>query len=76
MLLTDRGHYPVERQNVEGVELHLVIVLARMQRVEVGYTVDTEDDSLAIDDELLVAVFQGGLDDPVDSAWSSRSRTA
>jgi hypothetical protein len=26
----------VERQNVEGIELHLVIVLAGMQRVEIG----------------------------------------
>jgi hypothetical protein len=40
MLLIDRGHSPVERQNVEGVELHLVIVLAGMQRVEIGDAVE------------------------------------
>jgi len=41
-----------------------VIVLAGMQRVEIGDAVNPEDDGLAIDDELLVAVFQRGLDDP------------
>ena len=51
-------------------------MFARMERFEIGYAIDAEDDGLAIDDELLVAVFQGGLDDPVDSAWSSRSRPA
>ena len=30
----------VERQDVEGVELHLGIVLARMQRIEVGDAFD------------------------------------
>jgi hypothetical protein len=44
--------------------MHLVIVLARVQRVEVGDAVDAEDDRLAIDDELLVSVLQRGLDDP------------
>jgi hypothetical protein len=53
-----------ERQNVEGVELYLVIVLARMQRVEIGDAVDGKDDGLAIDDELLVSVLQRRLDDP------------
>jgi len=38
-------------------------VFAGMQRVEIGDAIDAKDDSLAIDDELLVAVFQGGLDD-------------
>jgi hypothetical protein len=44
--------FAVHRQHIEGIELRLVIVLARMQRVEIGDAVDAEDDGLAIDDEL------------------------
>jgi hypothetical protein len=33
----------VDRQYVKGAELHLGIVLAGMQRVEIGYPVDSED---------------------------------
>jgi hypothetical protein len=58
----------VERQNVEGVELHLVIVLAGMQSVEIGDAVDAKDHRFAIDDELLVSVLQRGLDDPIDQS--------
>src|ERR1035438_6318421 len=54
----------VERQRVEGVELHLVIMLPRVQGVEVGNTIDAEDNGLAVNDELLLAVLQRGLDDP------------
>jgi hypothetical protein len=36
-------------------------MLARVQRVEVGDAVDAEDDSLAIDDELLDPVLERGL---------------
>jgi hypothetical protein len=54
----------IERQNVEGIELHLVIVLAGMRRVEIGDAVNAEDDGFAIDDELLVFVLQRGLNDP------------
>jgi len=35
-----------------------------MQRVEIGDAIEAKDDSLAIDDELLVAVLQSGFDDP------------
>ena len=54
----------VKSKDVEGIELHFVIVLAGMQLIEIGDAVNAEDDGLAIDDELLVAVFQRGLDDP------------
>ena len=47
----------VTGQHVEGVKLPLVIMLARVQRVEVGDAVDTEHDRLAVDDELLVRFF-------------------
>jgi len=39
-------------------------VLARVQRLKVGYAVDTEDNRLAVDDELLDPVLERGLDDP------------
>jgi hypothetical protein len=35
-----------------------------MKRIEIGNAVDAEDDSLAIDDELLSPILQRGLDDP------------
>ena len=35
--------------NVEGIELDLIVILARMQRVEVGNTIDAKDDGLAVD---------------------------
>ena len=53
-----------EREDIEGVELHLVIVLAGVQRVEVGDAVDAEDHGLAVDDEMLLAVLERGLGDP------------
>ncbi|MCW2020162.1 hypothetical protein ACVILJ_001033 [Bradyrhizobium diazoefficiens] len=34
--------FAAERENVECVELHLVVVPARMLRVEVGHAVDAE----------------------------------
>ena len=54
----------VHCKDVEGIELHLVIALARMQGVQIGDAVNAENDGLAIDDELLVSVFQRRLDDP------------
>ena len=41
----------VAHQHVEGVELHLVIVLARVQAVEVAAAVDAEQHGLAVDHE-------------------------
>jgi hypothetical protein len=35
-----------------------------MQRVEIGITVNAQDDRLAIDDELLLAVLQRSFNDP------------
>jgi hypothetical protein len=35
-----------------------------MERVEIGDTVETEDDRLAVDDEMLLTVLQGGFNDP------------
>jgi hypothetical protein len=51
----------VER-HVEGVELHLVVVPAWVQGVEVGDAVDAEHDRFAIDDELPVPVLERALD--------------
>jgi hypothetical protein len=48
----------------EGVELHFVVMLARMQRVEVGNAVNAKHHCLAINHELLEPVLQCRLDDP------------
>jgi hypothetical protein len=50
-------------QAVEGIELHLGIALAGMQRVEVGDTVGIEQHGLAIEHEERIAVAQCGLND-------------
>ena len=44
----------VVSQAVEGVELHLVVVLAGVQGVEVGDAVHAEHHSLAIEHEVLL----------------------
>src|ERR1700722_7606258 len=54
----------IECQDVEGIELHLAIVLVRMQGIEIRNAIDTKNDRLAIDDELLHAVLERRLDDP------------
>ena len=64
----------VHGEHVEGAELHLVIVFAATQGIEIGYAVHAQDHGLTIDDELLLPVFQRGLDNPRKAAWSSRSR--
>ena len=48
-------------QKVERAELHLLVVLPGVERVEVGDAVHAEDHSLAVDDKLLVAVLQDQL---------------
>jgi hypothetical protein len=53
----------LQRQDVEGVELNLVIMPARVQPIEIGNAVDAMQDRLAIDDERSCAVSQRGLDD-------------
>jgi hypothetical protein len=40
-----------KREDVEGIELPFVIVLARVPGTEMGNAVHAEDDGLAIDDE-------------------------
>ncbi len=38
----------IERQDVEGIRLDFVIMLARVQDIEIGKTVNPKDDSFAI----------------------------
>jgi hypothetical protein len=40
----------IERQDVEGIQLDFVIVLARVQGIEIGNTVNPKDDSFAINE--------------------------
>jgi len=54
----------VHHEDVEGVKLDFVIVLAGMQRVEIGNAINAEHDGFAINDELLVSVFQCRFHDP------------
>ena len=43
----------VERQHIEGVELHFLVVPARVQRVEVGDAVGAEHHGFAVDHDCL-----------------------
>ena len=61
----------VDRQHIEGAELHLGAALARVQRVEIG---DAEDHRFAVDNELLAMVAECSLGDSMEIAWSSRNR--
>src|SRR6516165_8492944 len=58
----------VHSEHVEGAELYLFIVPARMERVEVGNAIDAEDHGFAVDHKLTDAVSQGGLTDPGKAA--------
>jgi hypothetical protein len=40
----------IERQDVEGIRLDFVIVLARVQDIEIGNTVNPKDDGFAINE--------------------------
>jgi hypothetical protein len=51
-------------QHIERAKLHFVIVLAGMQSVEIGISVNAQDDRLAIDDKALLPVFQRRFSDP------------
>jgi hypothetical protein len=51
------------RQDVEGVELHLVIVLPGVQPVEIRNAIDIQQHRLAIVDERGSPVPQRGFDD-------------
>jgi hypothetical protein len=54
----------IKCQDVEGIQLHLGIQLARVQRIEVRIAVHTENDGFAIDDELFLPVPQSGFGYP------------
>lgn len=41
----------LHHEDVEGIELHFVVVLAAVQAVEVRSAIDTEQHGFAIDDE-------------------------
>jgi hypothetical protein len=45
-----------------------VVVLAGMQRVEIGNAIEAQDHSLAVDHKLKDAVSQSGLTDPREAA--------
>ena len=55
---------PERSGSVISSPLDLLVVLARMQRIEIGDAIDAEDDGLAVDDELLHPVLQRGFNDP------------
>ena len=54
-------------QDVEGVELDFLIVLAAVQAVEIRSTVNTQLHRLAIDHERRIPVTQSRLDDARES---------
>ena len=43
--------FTVEREAIEGIQLNLGFMLARMQPVEIGHAIDTEQHRLAVNDE-------------------------
>ena len=49
---------PSPGEHIDGVKLNLLFVLAAMQRVEIRYTIDAEDDGLTVNHELLHSVLQ------------------
>jgi hypothetical protein len=53
-----------QRQDVERIELHGLILFAGMQAVEFGDAVEDEQHRLAVDDELALRSLQRRLDDP------------
>ena len=58
----------IHGQHVEGIELHLFVMLPRIQGVKVGHAVDAEHHRLAVDHELAGPVPESGLHDPVSQA--------
>jgi hypothetical protein len=57
-----RKSFAIERQDIEGVKLDLVVMFPRVQPVEIGDAVNAEQHRLAIDDKGGLAVAQRGLD--------------
>jgi hypothetical protein len=54
----------IQRQAVDSIELHLTVVPARMQSVEIGYPVSTQHNGLAVDYEMPRAVGSDGAPVP------------
>jgi hypothetical protein len=63
------------REDVEGAKLHLIVMLAGVQRVEVGDAIDAEDEEPSgpsrREDQLLQI---GHLASPVDNLWRTQNR--
>src|SRR4029078_4242999 len=57
----DAIHAPRKANHVEGVKLHLVIMLAAVQAVEVRYPVNAEKHRLAVDHKRAVSIPERGL---------------
>ena len=53
----------IKRENIEGVQLHFVVMPAGMQPIEIGDAIDSEQDRLAVDHERGLPVPQRGFDD-------------
>lgn len=51
-------------EHIEGIELDLIVLPTGMQSIEIGTAINSEDDGLAVNDEILLPVAEGGLDDP------------
>ena len=54
----------IERQNVESVELHLAVMLARVQSIEISDAIYPEYYRLAVNDKALLPVPQSAFHDP------------
>ena len=54
----------VQGKNVEGVELHLAVMLSRVQGIEIGDAVDAEHHGLTINDKMPVPILESRFDDP------------
>jgi len=52
---------PIERQRVEGAELHLLIVLTRVQGIEVRRIIEAKDYPLSVNRKLHLPVLQRGF---------------
>ncbi|UVO26986.1 hypothetical protein KUF59_31230 [Bradyrhizobium arachidis] len=55
-------------KDVEGAELHLVIMLARVRRIEIRDAIDAEQYCFVIEHKVLWRALRGGLDDNCDGS--------
>ena len=51
----------IQCQDVKGIELYFIIMLARVQGIEIANAVGLEDHGLAMYDELLCAFFSAAV---------------